>query len=425
MRQNNESFEVEVGGGVEFDVKKVTVAVGVSVGWGEDKKVRVSEQMNKHFEETKEFFIGRRRPEMGASGLTVNDAWKASVAEEPMPIKFNLVDICNHPGFASKKSQCLVHLQSYCNDYLKQIDPEVKCEPEPRPECTWDLDCPKDSHCVAHSCVKDPECEVKAYADWDYRNHLFTLGGVYEREYPLGKVVKIWTNDHKKSGAWRRPVNSFLVGPGCAEVIMLDSGGGGCFESRRDNEVVSNRDAKCWRGRHRINWGVSGDYCGFKLIPKKPSLVPTPVASIADKKLVYLKQPCHNVYLGLCGTKNCGGTHGYGAYGYASNAGGRTLWEMTKEGDVIYLFNPEHSAYLGMCGIINCLGVHGHGVYGFSQKLERTQWKMEVEGEYVFVKQVHHSYLSVCGSESCGHSSKGVGGFNAKNDNSRWILESA
>jgi len=77
-------------------------------------------------EEQQEFYVGKRMPDFGKL-----DDWLHDVAEEPMPIRFNLVSICEHPAFAASgvKQDCMDAHADYCSDHLTLLDPEMSCEP--------------------------------------------------------------------------------------------------------------------------------------------------------------------------------------------------------------------------------------------------------------------------------------------------------
>jgi putative component of toxin-antitoxin plasmid stabilization module len=97
--------------------------------------------------------------------------------------------------------------------------------------------------------------------------------------------------------------------------------------------------------------------------------------------LVHFKQPGHSSYVGLCGgTPSCGSEAGGGsnhAYGY-SIAEDRTKFEIVKgAGNIVYLKQPSHSAYLGMCGGdgTDC-DSYKTKVYGYSSKVDRTKFEI-------------------------------------------------
>jgi putative component of toxin-antitoxin plasmid stabilization module len=97
--------------------------------------------------------------------------------------------------------------------------------------------------------------------------------------------------------------------------------------------------------------------------------------------MVYFKQPEHNSYLGFCGgSPDCGAEASGGsntAYGYSS-AIDRTRFEIVKgSGSIVYLKQPDHGAYVGMCGGdgTDC-DTYKSKVYAYTSTVDRTKFEI-------------------------------------------------
>lgn len=139
---------------------------------------------------------------------------------------------------------------------------------------------------------------------------------------------------------------------------------------------------------------------------------------------VYIKQPGHGTYLGMCGVYTlCGGSK-YGVYGYPSKSS-RTEWVVETSGSYVYLKQPSHDAYLGMCGIKEDCDDSKYGIYGYASKESRTRWVIETSGSNTYLKQPdHNAYPGMCGVEdTCSGSKHGVYGYGSRKE--RTIFELA
>jgi len=89
------------------------------------------------------------------------------VDAEPMPIRFNLISICNHPSLKSKFQECTDYAASYCEEHLAPSKPGSPCEPAQPAECLWDIDCGEKHSCTKGKCERAPECTVLQYHNCD------------------------------------------------------------------------------------------------------------------------------------------------------------------------------------------------------------------------------------------------------------------
>jgi len=94
---------------------------------------------------------------------------------------------------------------------------------------------------------------------------------------------------------------------------------------------------------------------------------------------VYLKQPDHNTYVGLCGVHTGCGESKHGALGFPSRES-RTKWQVEESGGYFYFKQPDHGTYLGMCGNKPGCGTSEHGVLGIPGRQSRTKWILEKVG---------------------------------------------
>merc|ERR1712218_338645 len=180
-------------------------------------------------------------------------------------------------------------------------------------------------------------------------------------------------------------------------------------------------------GNQRVDWAVSGDYCGVKLIPKEPNYMPA-VTVPKVKTLVYMKAPCEvNAYLGMgCSSPLNGGGHGYRVNGYA-NPDTRTLWEIVPgEDDVVYLYNPDHQAWLGTADEAGCGHLYGRALMGYQEKnWAKNKWRMDLDGEFVYFFNLHFElYISACNANGDCGSIRNIYGFaGSKLERMKWVLE--
>lgn len=90
-------------------------------------------------------------------------AWDSNITGNPMPIRYDLTFICEHPALQEKKQDCTDALDKYCQ-YLQSSHPELECGKAPAPppsnSCQWDLDCDdsgnRGSICQDNLCVTNP-----------------------------------------------------------------------------------------------------------------------------------------------------------------------------------------------------------------------------------------------------------------------------
>ena len=147
--------------------------------------------------------------------------------------------------------------------------------------------------------------------------------------------------------------------------------------------------------------------------------------SLNHGNVIYLKQ--YGTYLGMCGWRpDCGGEHWqkYGVIGHPGKPS-RTKWQVEKAGMNYYLKQPDHNAYLGMCGTKTGCDGSQHGMMGFSGKPARTMCQVEQSGGYFYFKHpLHGTYLGMCGTyDHCWGSKYNVIGFSGRQERTRWIIK--
>jgi len=132
----------------------------------------------------------------------------------------------------------------------------------------------------------------------------------------------------------------------------------------------------------------------------------------------HLRQPDHGTYIGMgCSASGCDATHN--AYG-CPRSDNRTAFTLEKEplrdGDVISFKQKEHGTYLGLC--------EGKA-YSYSSLKGRTQWVVETDGSYIYLKSKdENKYLGLSGNDlTCGDSKHGALGYTSKQSRTKWLVE--
>ena len=156
---------------------------------------------------------------------------------------------------------------------------------------------------------------------------------------------------------------------------------------------------------------------------------------------IFLIKQKEDKHLGIGGTESCGNS--LGTRGYPTHTA-RTMWEIELPTDAhqylndlmtthqyVYLKQPDHEIYLGICsgwrarGYETC-GDSKYGVAGYKKdRLFRfkCRWKFEVEGGHIYLKNLDlGTYLGMCGHKTRCHDSKyGVHSYEEKNlDRNKW-----
>jgi len=251
------SSSVAVGVSYTQGVKKGGVKFGVTVSAKVKTTVKNKERTVKAVEESftqvKECSVGKRMPDEG--GI---QAWVKDVGDEPMPIRFDLVSLCNHPVLDSKQSMCEKASKSYCS-YLKRNNRDVQCHPIPRPSCLFDLDCKKHEVCVEGSCMPEPNCNVSLYSKGHFGGWKMAKGPVYYSNLPDGMEFDI--------GMMAGQISSYEISGGCAEVILMDKSH--CRLVHKDNIVETMRTQNTRKRVGSMGSWINDDVCRVKLVPKK------------------------------------------------------------------------------------------------------------------------------------------------------------
>lgn len=186
--------------------------------------------------------------------------WVKQIDGEPMPFRYGLKSICEHPAFASKKSQCEAAHKTFCTGHLAKASEEpINCDPAAKVECTWDMDCLPHHSCTPEgTCEEAPVCNVEMYANPGFGGTKKVLGPVYYTDAPMGKVIDWPDNDD---------LDSVKVSAGCAEVILMDADSGGCLEKRYDNIILGAKSGAYENSN--LPYDLEDDVCAVKLTAKK------------------------------------------------------------------------------------------------------------------------------------------------------------
>lgn len=215
------------------------------------------------FSENVEFFIGARMPDFGQLG-----DWMEDVAEEPMPFRYELMSLCEHPAFVGdQKQDCVNAKESYCEYHLAARDGDIDCSPSPKPQCTFDLDCEERHYCNNGKCTQEPECWVHMYThdhlnsdlSWWQSGDQKRTETVYRREATEGKVISL-------NSWWEDEVSSLTISGGCDAVTIIDEDN--CMTEHEDNMMISLRESNENRNINSLPHDLDNDVCGFKLVAK-------------------------------------------------------------------------------------------------------------------------------------------------------------
>lgn len=233
---------VEVGG--------KTVA---SIGYSNTQLESARDAVSSFFQDIKEFSIGKRMPDKGGVQAWVND-----VAGEPMPIRFELTSICDHPALKAKKDACLRHSRTYFASHLQKSTEGVHCEPSTEPQCLFDTDCEVGSTCFEGSCSRRPDCYVNLYAKMGSQGEFKRLGPITYATHPMGLVVPLpWMG---------KEVVSVRMSQGCDEIVVVNKAA--CRKEDSNNYVVEGRLADVIKDVD-LPSSIAKKVCQVWLHPKK------------------------------------------------------------------------------------------------------------------------------------------------------------
>jgi len=214
---------------------QVGLSATVGAKYGSKSSREQSQKFESHFSETKEFSLGRRMPDSGG----VHE-WVKQIGGEPMPTRWGLESICEHPAFAPKKSACIEYSKTYCAKHLIHADHDANCDASQKRECTWDLDC-----LPRHSCTNEGKR---------------VLGPVYYTDAaggPDGGKMFDVVDKHL--------IASAKVTEGCEKVILVDQDS--CKVKSRDN-LVLGRSANAYE--HKDFWDdLENDICEVKVLARQ------------------------------------------------------------------------------------------------------------------------------------------------------------
>jgi len=201
------------------------------------------------------------------------------VDTEPMPIKFNLVSICNHPVFSNSRSVCEASANSYCEEYLSKTKEGVSCTPAPEAECLWDTDCGEKHACMEGSCQKQPDCSVYIHKSCSCEDKKPIVYG------PLWRPQEDFTGFKKAvAGTNSKDFCCAKVTGGCEEIIFVDDDE--LFDDQRNfksdntnNLIVENRYSNALVRTPAVPGDLQDDLWAMNILPKMKWL------SLGDAKL--------------------------------------------------------------------------------------------------------------------------------------------
>merc|ERR1712127_599114 len=243
----------EVSKSYEKTYKGVTVegTAAVKGEYSREETTSESKEFEEAFEEKKEFSLGKKLPAHGDA-----QAWASAAQGEAMPIRYNLVSICEHPFWAAKKADCDKYRSTYCSKFLSRLDSDVRCDAEiAKPECMWDIDCLTHQICIEGTCAKEPDCIVTAFSGSGASGSARPFGPFYYTETPQGRIVDVGGD-----------IKSVKISGGCEEVVLFDQDK--CKDNYVDNGVMENRNTNDEQNVN-LRSDLRNDVCRMKVLPKR------------------------------------------------------------------------------------------------------------------------------------------------------------
>lgn len=159
MQSHQKSFNFNLGLETVDDAK-----AGIGAGWDSSSATQDEEVWHQAFHKESKIVLGEQ---LLASDVGEGD-WGKRSKVDPMPIRYDMDFICNHPAMNSHQEQCTAALGTYCQ-YLQKSHPDLPClaseEPDD-PECMWSSDCgngqddPLAHRCEDGKCVRQPMPQV-------------------------------------------------------------------------------------------------------------------------------------------------------------------------------------------------------------------------------------------------------------------------
>lgn len=265
IKENSQKSSVKVEATVQLGgFKGVGVEATAGVESSQETSSKSAKNLEKSFQEVKEFSVGKRIPDTGGV-----QSWLKDVGVEPMPIRYALASMCDHPALKSKKSECEQAKASYCPDHLQKMEEDISCAPPTEPQCLWDIDCGAPNHYVCHDgeCAERPFCEVTMYSGRGLSGSSSKLNipgssvstKMYQRDFPTGKFIRL-------SGWWEGEIESLRFSGGCDEVVVIDEDA--CKSTYVDNLVLSGRSNDNEKGSN-LPWDLAEDSCAIEIWAKE------------------------------------------------------------------------------------------------------------------------------------------------------------
>jgi len=253
-KMSKKGVGVQISHAVDKTIKVVSAELtgSAKVEYGQATDSSDNKTFDDFFEERKEFSLGKKLPRDGDVG-----AWVDSATTEPMPIRYGLVSMCEHPALRSRRQLCWEFHKTFCTKFLAKTDPEVRCERGQKPECLWDIDCLPHQVCSEGTCIKEPDCTVYVYKKFAQQGEAKIYGPYYLKDAPQGRLVSL---DKVK-------IQSVKVSGGCEEVVFFDEDS--CKDNKADNAVIVNRNHNEFKGISHLPSDLQNDVCKMKILPKK------------------------------------------------------------------------------------------------------------------------------------------------------------
>lgn len=243
---------------------KLGLTLSATAGYTEKGSSKQEQEFVSKFRDIKEFSLGKRMPR-GNDRLNIT-GWAQEAGGEPMPVRADYTSICEHPAIFQgdrtdpKFTTCIKYIKNanYCKKYINAKNPGA-CADKAKPQCIWDLECPKYNLCVHNKCEELPSCKVWIYKDTYQNGKSWTVGPFYYREHPTGKVYEL-----KKS--WD-DISSIKYSSGCDELELYDQDD--CKVGHSENKLIENRRQDKTGKVNSFADDLDNDICKIKAKAKK------------------------------------------------------------------------------------------------------------------------------------------------------------
>jgi len=122
-------------------------------------------------------------------------AWAQQAIQEPMPIDYHLVDLCDVIADQTLRSNCIKASQKeeYCTKRIKARGDIQSCDGVSDASCVWIDDCPSSKECQSHFCVSPSKTghveAIDRFWNDDNNYNTFHPAPAWSREHTAGSNI--------------------------------------------------------------------------------------------------------------------------------------------------------------------------------------------------------------------------------------------